>query len=69
MVQWLQLCACTPGDVGLIPGWGTKSTLAVQLKEKKDNLRIGENLKFYKFKKLSNQPQMTLYFSHQSDMI
>ena len=45
MVQWLQLCASTPGDVGLIPGWGTKIPLAVQLKEKKDNLRIGENLK------------------------
>ena len=25
MVQWLRLCASSAGDVGLIPGWETKS--------------------------------------------
>ena len=24
VVQWFRLCASTAGDVGLIPGWGTK---------------------------------------------
>ena len=24
VVQWLGLCASTTGDIGLIPGWGTK---------------------------------------------
>ena len=26
VVQWLRLCALTAGDMGLIPGWGTKNS-------------------------------------------
>ena len=29
VVQWLRLCASTAGDVGLIPGWGTKIPHAI----------------------------------------
>ena len=41
LVQWLRLCASNAGDVGLIPGWGTKISHAMwhgqkKKKEKKD---------------------------------
>ena len=29
VVQWLRICASTAGDVGLIPGWGTKIPHAI----------------------------------------
>ena len=34
MVQWLGLCTVNAGDMGSIPGWGTKILYAVQHNQK-----------------------------------
>ena len=36
MVQWLRACASTAGDVGLIPGRGTKIQQASEPKKKRE---------------------------------
>ena len=36
MVQWSGLRASTAGDMGLIPGWGTKITHATMWPKKKE---------------------------------
>ena len=43
-VQWLGLCSSTAGDLGSIPGWGTKILQAAWSKKKKILLIIKQNL-------------------------
>ena len=36
VVQWLRLQAASAGGTGMVPGWGTKISHAVQLGQKKN---------------------------------
>ena len=39
-VQWLRLCTSTTGDMGSIPGWGTKILHAALSGQKKNLLNV-----------------------------
>ena len=39
-VQWLRLHTCTAGDMGSIPGWGTKIPYAEQSDQKKKKKKL-----------------------------
>ena len=57
VVQWLRLCACNAGDVGSIPGWGTKIPHASWCSQK--IIYFKKNLKA----KLEKKDQSPLWFS------
>ena len=43
MVQWLGLHASNAGDMGLIPGWGTKTPKVLQPKKKRKKEKREQN--------------------------
>ena len=65
MVQWLRLCASSAGDVGLIPGWETKSPHA------EGHMPFGRAKKLKKQNKTKKNPKilrirtLTDFFSGQ----
>ena len=56
-VPWLRLCTCNAGDVGSIPGWGTKIPHAVRCGQKRKKKR----------KKKKKEKEATLTFSSPSN--